>query len=139
MSEVTLAIYDLSQGMARQFSMGFLGKQIDGIWHTGIRVYGKEYFFGGGIQALPPQTVAQRYGMMPVETKPLGRTTKTLEQMQAHLTEINHRFTQETYDLLNNNCNNFSHALCTFLLGHGIPQHIIDLPREAMSSPIGKQ
>jgi hypothetical protein len=26
-----------------------LGKQIDGIWHTGIIVYGKEFYFGGGI------------------------------------------------------------------------------------------
>lgn len=27
----------------------FLGKQIDGIWHTGIVIYGIEYYFGGGI------------------------------------------------------------------------------------------
>lgn len=26
-----------------------IGKQIDGIWHTGIVVYGKEFYFGGGI------------------------------------------------------------------------------------------
>ena len=50
MAQVRLAVYDLSQGMAKQFSMGFLGKQIDGIWHTGIIIWGKEYFFGGGIQ-----------------------------------------------------------------------------------------
>ncbi len=24
----------------------------EGIWHTGVVVYGKEYFFGGGIQSL---------------------------------------------------------------------------------------
>ena len=24
------------------------GKQIDGVWHTGVVVYGREYFFGGG-------------------------------------------------------------------------------------------
>ena len=37
-------LYDLSQGMARALSQQFLGKQIDGIWHTGIVVYGHEYF-----------------------------------------------------------------------------------------------
>ena len=26
-----------------------VGKQIDGIWHTGIVIYNKEFYFGGGI------------------------------------------------------------------------------------------
>jgi hypothetical protein len=47
--KVSVNIYDLSQGMARNLSPMFLGKQIDGIWHTGIVVYGKEFYFGGGI------------------------------------------------------------------------------------------
>jgi desumoylating isopeptidase 1 len=35
--------------MAKVFSPMFLGKEIQGIWHTGIIVYGIEYYFGGGI------------------------------------------------------------------------------------------
>lgn len=31
-----------------------LGKVIEGVWHTGIVVYGKEYYFGGGISYDPP-------------------------------------------------------------------------------------
>ena len=31
---VYLHIYDLSNGLARALSQQFLGKQIDGIWHT---------------------------------------------------------------------------------------------------------
>jgi len=31
--EVVVHLYDLSMGMARQFSQQFLGKQIDGIWY----------------------------------------------------------------------------------------------------------
>jgi hypothetical protein len=33
-----------------------LGKQLDGVWHTGIVVFGKEYFFGGdtGITCCSP-------------------------------------------------------------------------------------
>lgn len=41
MASVTLRVYDLSGGMARQLSPALLGKQIDGIWHTGVLVYGK--------------------------------------------------------------------------------------------------
>jgi len=29
--------------------MSFIGKQLDGIWHTGIVAFGYEYYFGGGI------------------------------------------------------------------------------------------
>jgi len=55
MVTVTLYVYDISQGMARQLSMPILGKQIDGVWHTSVVCYGKEYFFGsGGIGHCPP-------------------------------------------------------------------------------------
>ena len=46
---VSLHVYDLSGGMAKAMSQQLVGKQIDGIWHTGIVVYGKEYYYGGGI------------------------------------------------------------------------------------------
>lgn len=52
-STVKVRIYDLSQGLAKNLSRMLIGKQIDGIWHTGVVVFGKEYFYGGGIQAKP--------------------------------------------------------------------------------------
>lgn len=61
---VQLNIYDISNGMARQFSRQMIGKQVDGIWHTGIVVYGKEYYFGGGISYDPPgQTPFGKYSL----------------------------------------------------------------------------
>jgi len=38
---VTLHLYDLSGGLAEIFSQAVLGRQVDGIWHTGIVVHGK--------------------------------------------------------------------------------------------------
>jgi len=38
---VVLYLYDLSNGLAKAMSRRLVGKQIDGIWHTGIVVYGK--------------------------------------------------------------------------------------------------
>jgi desumoylating isopeptidase 1 len=40
--------------MAKQFSRALIGREIEGVWHTGIVVYGKEYYFGGGISYDPP-------------------------------------------------------------------------------------
>lgn len=47
--KVTLALYDITQGMAKNMSMMFLGKQVDAIYHSSLIVYGREYYFGGGI------------------------------------------------------------------------------------------
>jgi len=30
-------------------SKQLVGRQIDGIWHTGIVAFGKEFYYGGGI------------------------------------------------------------------------------------------
>ncbi|KAH7492520.1 Desumoylating isopeptidase 1 [Phytophthora ramorum] len=138
MTSVTLHVYDLSHGMARQMSPALLGKTIDGVWHTGVLVFGREYFFGGGgIQAMAPELVVQRYGMQPVRTLALGETSRTQQQLEQFLRDNSARFTDATYDLLRHNCNNFSDEVATFLVGSGIPQYIIDLPNEALNSPFG--
>lgn len=48
-NSIKLQVYDVSNGMAKMMSLPLLGKQIDGIWHTGIVAYGKEYYYGSGI------------------------------------------------------------------------------------------
>eukprot|EP00291_Cryptomonas_curvata_P007298 CAMPEP_0172192564 /NCGR_PEP_ID=MMETSP1050-20130122/24398_1 /TAXON_ID=233186 /ORGANISM="Cryptomonas curvata, Strain CCAP979/52" /LENGTH=112 /DNA_ID=CAMNT_0012867881 /DNA_START=12 /DNA_END=347 /DNA_ORIENTATION=+ len=112
--------------------MGFLGKQIDGIWHTGVVVFGKEYYFGGGIQAGTPFMTP--YGR-PVEVVPLGDTHIPKDVFQDFLQEIGPRFSMETYDLLQNNCNNFSQEVAMFLTGRALPPHITGLPAEVLNSP----
>lgn len=134
MSTVTLRIYDLSNGMARSLSPGFLGKQIDGIWHTGLEVFNTEYYFGGGICASPPGMTP--YGT-PIRMHSLGSTSKSKTDFQDFLSSIAQRFSMSTYHLLDNNCNNFSDTCSKFLTGQSIPQYILDLPNEAMNSPLG--
>ncbi|XP_068666765.1 uncharacterized protein [Aristolochia californica] len=131
--EVLLHVYDLSQGLARQLSRSFLGKAIEGIWHTGVVVYGNEYYFGGGIQQ---SQVATPYGT-PLRVVKLGTTHIPKEVFEEYLTEISPRYTAETYNLLQHNCNNFSNEVAQFLVGATIPNYILELPNEVMNSPMG--
>jgi hypothetical protein len=56
--KVTLSLYDITGGLAKSMSMMFIGKQVDAVYHSSIVVYGKEYYFGGGIcEDVPDQTV----------------------------------------------------------------------------------
>jgi hypothetical protein len=43
---------------------------------------------------------------------------------------IQQKFNASTYDLMSNNCNNFSNELCEFLVGRGIPVRIAILSLE---------
>ncbi|XP_022758637.1 desumoylating isopeptidase 1-like isoform X2 [Durio zibethinus] len=132
--KVTLNVYDLSQGLARQLSMTFLGKVIEGIWHTGVVVYGNEYYFGGGILHAPVGTTP--YGT-PIRVIDLGVTHVPKDVFEMYLQEISPRYTAETYSLLTHNCNNFSNEVTQFLVGSNIPDYILQLPNEVMSSPMG--
>ncbi|KAF0933418.1 hypothetical protein E2562_018523 [Oryza meyeriana var. granulata] len=132
--KVVLNVYDLSNGLARQLSTSFLGKPIEAIWHTGVVVYGNEYFFGGGIQSLPAGRTP--YGR-PVRVVELGETHIPQEVFEDYLRDIAPRYTAETYRLLSHNCNNFSNEVAQFLVGAGIPDYILNLPAEVMSSPMG--
>lgn len=106
---VELRVYDLSQGMARQFSPALLGKSIDGIWHTGVAVFGKEYYFGGGICECDAGN--SPYGE-PEMIHDMGNTEHTQDAFVSFLTKISSRFTAYTYNLFEHNCNNFSNEVC---------------------------
>ncbi|CAD7703436.1 unnamed protein product [Ostreobium quekettii] len=48
------------------------------------------------------------------------------------------RFTPETYNMINNNCNNFSDELSTMLTGNSIPADILSMPSDVLSTPMGQ-
>lgn len=129
-------VYDLSKGMARQFSALFLGKHFDGVWHTGVVAFGQEWFFGNdGISSCPPKTTILGE---PNEIVSMGRT----DLMEHDFLDIIHQLSESsfkigTYNLLEHNCNNFSNQLTTILVGSSIPQHILDLPKEIMNTSLG--
>eukprot|EP00483_Globobulimina_turgida_P002772 UN02777 len=132
---VRIFVYDLSQGMASSFSQQLIGKQVDGIWHTSIIVYEKEYFYGGGIQSdTPGQTP---YGT-PLRRIEMGHTYKTQSEFHAFLNKTSPRFSPEKYDLFKHNCNTFADEAMQFLNGKPIPEYITGLPEEFLNSQVGQ-
>jgi len=134
---VQVYIYDLTQGMARTMGPALIGRPLDGVWHTAVVVYGKEYFYGGsGVEFCNPG------GTMlgqPLKVEDLGETQITEDLFQDYLrTQSQDRFRGDKYDLFRHNCNNFSHETAQFLVGKGIPQHILDLPNEILATPMGQ-
>lgn len=39
--KVTLALYDITNGLAKSMSMMFIGQQVDAVYHSSLVVYGK--------------------------------------------------------------------------------------------------
>ena len=135
MTEVHIAIYDLSNGMARGLSAQFLGPQyaIDIIPHTAIVAFGKEYFFGQG-------EFRQTRGIHPIEIQSLGHTSCTQSEFEAWCrTQAQGRFSVTSYDLLTRNCNNFTEEAARegLRLNRGVPSWILEVPQKFLSSPMG--
>ncbi|KAG9338852.1 hypothetical protein JZ751_025292 [Albula glossodonta] len=134
---VKLYIYDMSKGMARQLSPIMLGKQLDGIWHTSIVIYGEEFFFGGeGITSCMPGGTMLGEPNSVVE---LGSTEVTEEIFMEYLSSLGEStYRGDRYRLFEHNCNTFSNEVAQFLTGRKIPAYITDLPAEVLSTPFGQ-
>ena len=69
MATVELAIYDLTMGMAKQMAAplaGLLdGKSVEMVPHTGVRVFGREIVYAGGVLSQPIATVEAGMGRKP--------------------------------------------------------------------------
>lgn len=133
--DVHLLVYDLSNGLAKQLSLGLLGFQLDAIYHTSIELQGKEYVYDSGINVIRPGT--SHLGP-PLQRIHLGKTELPMEVITEYLDMLKGIYTPEAYDLFRHNCNNFSNDFSTFLIGKGIPDHISNMPQAVLDSPFGR-
>ncbi|KAF9171277.1 hypothetical protein BGX21_006766 [Mortierella sp. AD011] len=133
--KVTLFVYDLSQGMARNMSLGFIGRQIDAIYHTSVVVFGREFYYGQGIMSAIPGTTMHG---QPMERVDMGETEIPQEVFMEFMDNMRETYTADAYHLLDNNCNNFSNDVCQFLVGRTIPSHITSLPADFLNTPFGQ-
>ncbi|EJK64077.1 hypothetical protein THAOC_15223 [Thalassiosira oceanica] len=143
-TEVHLAIYDLSRGMARNLSAQFLGPQhaVDIIPHTGIIAWGKEYYFGQGIEWSSPYEFRISRGIHPIEEVLIGHTSVSQQEFEdwCRARAADGSFSFTSYDFFRNNCNNFSEVASKNGLGltSGVPSYILEMPEKVLSSPMGQ-
>ncbi|KAI8055182.1 PPPDE putative peptidase domain-containing protein [Syncephalis plumigaleata] len=133
---VKLYVYDLSRGMAQAMSLALTGRQIDGIWHTSVVVYGQEYYFGQGIQTDRPGTTVHGN---PQQIIDMGVTFLPQEVFVEFLENIRERFSADKYHLLDHNCNTFTNEVVRFLVDKTIPDFISNLPADFLQTPFGQQ
>ncbi|KAI9646898.1 hypothetical protein NHQ30_004898 [Ciborinia camelliae] len=132
---VQLYIYDLSKGVARNFSAAFMGVQIDAVYHTAVVFGGIEYTYDGGVKTVKPGCT---HLGKPMQVLELGKTDLPMDVILEYLESLKAIYTFEAYDLWKHNCNNFSNDFSTFLVGHGIPEYITGLPETILNTPFGR-
>ncbi|XP_014205325.1 uncharacterized protein LOC106637159 [Copidosoma floridanum] len=136
-TSVEVFVYDLSRGMAAVMSHMLIGRQLEGIWHTAIVAYGREYFFGPqGIQSVRPGGTELQE---PLRIEKIGQTYLPYSVFWEYINGLGTtKFAPGTYNLLRHNCNNFTDEVSSFLVGTGIPKYILDLPEEIIQTPVGQ-
>lgn len=126
-SVVEVALYDLSKGIAKWVPSSLLGgRSIEAVWHSGVRCFGKEFWFGGMI--LESEHADVPFGS-PVRILRLGTTLRSHEDLVKFLKEDVHvHYNPKSYDVLKRNCNHFSNELAQFLLGRQLPEEVLLQP-----------
>jgi len=127
--QVTLHLYDLSHGMGDSLTT-LLGEELRHIWHTGLVVYGREYFWASDtVHDVPGET---SFGK-PTKVINLGFTLWRQDELHDYIVaELQPIFKREFYDHITNNCNHFSDRLCMYLLGTRLPNEVLQQTEHLM-------
>lgn len=133
---ITLYMYDISNGLAKQWSWLLLGQSFEGIWHTGVVVewpgQSVEFWFGGQIFQSRPATTP--FGQ-PVHRRVIGYTYKLREEACQYIgRNLCSEFTRDNYDVITHNCNHFSDKFMMFLNHEHIPDEVLKLPEMVMET-----
>merc|ERR1712048_557193 len=151
---VELILYDISAGVAKDWSKALLGTHFDAIYHSGLLVFGSEYWYGGRIFKSKPGGEWRNFGdpltEAPLDLQPssylaglrtlhLGYTLcKNKEWRQFINKRLCNQFTQENYDVLKCNCNRFANEASRFLTGQDLPDDIMQLPNRLMNTSVSQ-
>lgn len=135
--DVKLYMYDLSNGIAKTLSP-MLGswlnrEELDGVWHSGVVVFGQEYFFNGDLVHVSP---GETMWGSPTKVVTIGHTTCSQNALHQFVVDkLRNVFNKSSYDALHNNCNHFADRVCMYLCHRHIPDHILQQPDKLAKLP----
>jgi len=123
-NHVVVHVYDLAKELNDKFYKFGLG-----IFHSGVEINGKEYWFFGhqfeftGIIVLNPG-IRSLGSMTKRESIFMGISKLSSEEIQTVINDFSYKYKGNTYHPLNRNCNHFSNDFCQTLVGKRIPSFI---------------
>jgi len=88
-----------------------------GVYHTGIQIFGKEYFFaqgtsGSGVHEQTPKTSPPGSPWVFSEQLDMGKTDLSDVEVRNVMAKVRDDFPANTYHLMHRNCNHFSELCC---------------------------
>lgn len=127
---VFLHQYDITGGGAKVMSL----QHLEGVWHTGLVIYGREYFFNGQLVFKDPGGTS--FGT-PTKVCQMGHTYRRKEELHLWVVEeLKPLFTRANYDLLENNCNHFTNRIAFWLTGNHLPDEVMGQADSIKQMPV---
>eukprot|EP00092_Neocalanus_flemingeri_P026076 GFUD01028261.1.p1 GENE.GFUD01028261.1~~GFUD01028261.1.p1 ORF type:complete len:722 (-),score=173.26 GFUD01028261.1:264-2429(-) len=135
---VEVYMYDLSKGVAKMTTGALIGRTLEGVWHTGVVAYGREYFFTkNGVGSVIPGGTGLGD---PDRIENIGETQLPYSVFLDYVLSLGEtKFKPGTWDLVKFNANYFADEVSQFVCGSGLPKYILDLPQELLETPIGPE
>mmetsp|Transcript_75957 Transcript_75957/g.214948 ORF Transcript_75957/g.214948 Transcript_75957/m.214948 type:complete len:443 (-) Transcript_75957:12-1340(-) len=132
--EVALYMYDITKGNAQALSRWLPMQQLDGLWHTGLVVFGWEYYYCGSLLCEAPGLTAFGH---PGRVVKLGKTLRHRTELHRYVArELKPQFTRDTYDALRNNCNHFCDGISVWLCGQRLPAEVMNQTDRFLHFPL---
>lgn len=129
---VRLNCYDLAATASVERFVGQVLFGLKHIWHSGLVVHGREYWYGGAINQCQPGNTP--FGL-PSMVLHLGYTLIARKQLVRYIKEtLALQYREDNYDVLGHNCNNFSDECSVLLLGRHIPDYVLHQAEEILKS-----
>lgn len=131
---VQLRLYNIDRWGLAPMGAKLLKKDVDGIYHVGVAVHGKEFWFDHQVNELDLVDVDYVRGFGPAFVYDMGRTGMSVDEVEKFVFgPMLESYNMDTYDCFFHNCHHFANDVCTELTGNRIPKWCIDHGEQGLS------
>jgi hypothetical protein len=138
-NEVQVRVYNIDRYGMSPLAAKALNKNIEAIWHVGVAVFGKEYWFGAIVEEQSLNDVDYAFGFGPTHVYNIGTTDLDPKEFHDWVFDVQaNQYNVESYDCFNHNCHHFANDLVVKLTGKtpdtgGFPKWCLEHGEDALS------